>query len=633
MSAFCFRAAILVLAVSLFSGTTVAQQPATPDAPQQNSTRKIRVVPDSLASKAGTAIQWETDYNVALEKSAMSGRPIFWYVPTLNGTFMDRLPVIDRYMLAGPFSWPAIVNLINTKFVPLRMVPKGALPEKFQLQTYEFVEPGFVIVSDQGETVAKVDRLTTLHPEWLFQLIRVNSDEVKSWSEMTGNSNRELLDAAWKSVAENNWTTALPDASAVDESLQMELELLRGMKQFRSGEHQQARETWHNASRRFPDHPLGWKAAAEAQGIGPFVRGFEVFGALSDRARRAGVESAGSAAPSGSFTESELWQNSVAYLTGMQGSNGGFFDSDYDFGGADSLGNVHCSVTALCGMALLRARDEIGDVGAQKQIQSALDRCAAFCMNDENVNSVDRDEVLWAEAYRLRFALELAAANGAKKYTDDIKRIASRLENLQMASGSWFHEYPNSFVTATALLVLADAHDAGFAVDQAKVESGLKRLAGQRFPNGAYPYGTRREGQQDQRRVEPVPASAGRMPLCELARYRWKGVTADDLAGAVATGLEHHELLAKALKYDNHTSTYAYGGFFFWYDMQARSEAIAAIPDGETRRKLAEQQHALIMSLPELDGCFVDSHELGRCYGTAMALISLSDLKRALKAE
>ena len=34
------------------------------------------------------------------------------------------------------------------------------------------------------------------------------------------------------------------------------------------------------------------------------------------------------------------------------------------------------------------------------------------------------------------------------------------------------------------------------------------------------------------------------------------------------------------------------------------------------------------MALPEIDGCFVDSHEIGRCYGTAMALLCLARQSR-----
>ena len=57
--------------------------------------------------------------------------------------------------------------------------------------------------------------------------------------------------------------------------------------------------------------------------------------------------------------------------------------------------------------------------------------------------------------------------------------------------------------------------------------------------------------------------------------------------------------------------------------MQARSEAISKVADEELRAEFFAQQKKLILKTPELDGCFVDSHELGRCYGTAMALICL----------
>ena len=54
-------------------------------------------------------------------------------------------------------------------------------------------------------------------------------------------------------------------------------------------------------------------------------------------------------------------------------------------------------------------------------------------------------------------------------------------------------------------------------------------------------------------------------------------------------------------------------------------EAIGKIKDEALRKKMAKQQRDIIMALPEIDGCFVDSHELGRVYGTAMALLSLAD--------
>ena len=92
--------------------------------------------------------------------------------------------------------------------------------------------------------------------------------------------------------------------------------------------------------------------------------------------------------------------------------------------------------------------------------------------------------------------------------------------------------------------------------------------------------------------------------------------------------LAHHGLLAGVRKYDDHADEHGYGGFFFWFDMLGRTEALLTLPKGELRDRHAAAQRALLRSLPEIDGCFVDSHELGRAYGTAMALICLAALDR-----
>ncbi len=630
-----FFARLLAVAALVAAGLVPVQYAGAfqENAETKNSTRKIRVQPDEIAQRSGSGIHWETDWEVAQGKSVASGKPVFWYVPTIQGSFMDRKPEIDRYMQAGPFSWPAIINLINSRYIPLQMVPDADQARTFGLLAYEFVEPGFVVLTAENQQLAKtVDRLSTLHPHWIYSLLANQVGETESFSGMSGEQGREGLDALWQTVVASDWVEAIPADFVAAPGTEMELELLRGMQQFRNGNQDGAKETWKLASRQYLDSPLAWKAAMEAQGTGPFVRGFEVFGTLNGKAIRAGIDSRGSAAPEGTFSEEELWQRSVRFLLGMQSTSGGFFDSDYDFGGHDSLPNVHAAVTALAGIALIRAWERFPEGDLRTRTGRAIDRAADFCRDDSRLNRSDRDEILWAEAYRLRFLCEANRRAAGDPYAADIARVVQRLENLQMDNGTWYHEYPNSFVTATALISLRDAASSNVAVDQAKVAAGLSRLARQRFSSGAYPYATRDESAEGPRRVEPVPASAGRIPLCELARYLWDAVDQDQLAGAATVGMEHHELLARALKYDNHTNTYAYGGFFFWYDMQARSEAIFHVADSGQRRALARRQHDLIMNLPELDGCFIDSHELGRSYGTAMALISLSLLDDALQS-
>ena len=101
-------ALVMLMAISLSS----------PALAQKNSTRKIRIKPGDFSSQCGSAINWRANLQAALKESKATGKPVFWYVPTLPNTFMDRKPVIDRYMLAGPFSWPRIIDLLNDHTIP-----------------------------------------------------------------------------------------------------------------------------------------------------------------------------------------------------------------------------------------------------------------------------------------------------------------------------------------------------------------------------------------------------------------------------------------------------------------------------------------------------------------------------------
>lgn len=591
---------------------------------RQNTTKTTRAKPMGLAVKAGSGIQWQTDLKKALESSQQSGKPVFWYVPTLQKTFMDRKDVIDQYMMAGPFSWPSIINLINENFTPVKFVPSNQVAAEYGVANYKFVEPGFVVI-EAGKVTGSVDRLTTLHPRWLFEVIKKFVAKDTKWDELSGTNDRTAINQAWASYINRQPIDADLNVPATDV---MELKLLQGMELFRAGKHDQAQKWWGEASQQHPDHPLAWKAANEAQGIGPFVRGFEVFLPLNAQQSQAGVKSLGSAAPEGTFSADQLWTLTATYLLDMQREDGGFYDSDYDFGGIDSMPNVHMAVTAICGWALAKAETRV-DKNLAMRIGPALQKAIAFCTNDQNLNPKDRDEILWAEAYRLRFLSSLSAERKTPELLAFINQVAKRLEDLQSGNGSWFHEYPNAFVTATALIALKDAKQAGANVDTLRIESGLKRLENQRYPNGAYPYSIRRGNPN---RSEPIEASAGRTPLCSFARFLWAQEDDSQLAASAEIGLKYHELLAKALKYDNHTDTHAFGGFFFWYDMHARSEAIAAVGDLAKRKQFAQRQLDLILKLPELDGCFVDSHELGRCYGTASAMLCLCLMQESLAA-
>lgn len=602
---------------------------------ERNSTKKLRVQPSKIAARIGSAVNWRESLAAAQKESRETGRPIFWYVNTVPDTFTDRKIEIDRYMLAGPFSWPKIIELLNSDFIPVRQAPDAKLSQAFDLRPYDFVEPGFLVFDANNHVVARVDHLTTLAPQWLLRLFRAYNGKPQAIEELP---NESIWSLPADSVARTTFESfmARPRRADLDLSVfdgvfenmeqRLEAQLMKGMVQYYSGDHATAQATWRAAVDIDPNHPLAWKAAAEREGFGPFVRGFEVLGPLPSRAWSAGIDSVGSAAPPDCYSQAELWQRGVAYLLAMQRQDGAVIDSDYDFGGTDGLPNVHVAVTSLVGLALLEARAQLPE--QKTELDSALARAADFVRNEQNINEADRDEILWAYAYRLRFLA--ARFRTGEEQIETIHRAVSKLESVQGHRGSWYHEYSNPFVTATALVALADAKQVGANINQDVVDKGLKSLLRDRYGNGAYPYSSGRGNQSNQAEEGDIPGSAGRMPICELALFLWGRSDQKRLQFAMEQSLEHHDKLSIAYKYDNHTSALSYGGFFFWYDMDGRTEAIRYLTNQEAKTTAAKQQQQLVLALPEIDGCFVDSHELGRCYGTAMALQSMGGLSRVL---
>jgi hypothetical protein len=595
--------------------------------PAQNSTRKIRQPPSATAQRAGSAVPWRDSLEAALAEAKEQKKLVFWYVPTVTGSPMDRKPEIDRYLRSGPFSWPTTITLLQTKFVPVMEVPRGEAQKRFGLQRNVFLEPGYLVLDGEGKVKAKVDQLTTFQPEWFEAPLR---RLVGAPSE--GFPCAPALREAWDAYRSGERVRAIELAEALlqkqpADATAAEAHWLVGAALCRDNHRREAETRWQLLADQFPDQPLGWKAAMEAEDFGAFVHGFEDYLPLPVAVLRDDPTEGTRAR--GVYAEDELWARSVAFLLSMDDGDGVVRDSIYDFGGTDSLPNVYAAVTCLVGQALLAAdrRIRTGALklgGAQEaRLQAMLERIRVNSRDDAWLALSDRDEILWARAYSLRFQVQWQQKQALDaEGKAQLQRAVAALLALQPDTGVWFHEYGNPFAIATALIALHDGKAAGAEVDAEKIDKGLRALAMNRTDQGAFTYGHTSTGKPR----ESLEAAAGRMPLCELAMFLFGHSDQEKLQFSVATGLRHHDLMAAVRKYDDHADKYHYGGFFFWFDMLGRAEAIMQIADVAVRDTLRAQQKKLVLDLPEFDGCFVDCHELGRCYGTAMALLCLDAL-------
>jgi hypothetical protein len=620
------------------------------EAPAKNSTRKIRPAPSALAARAGEAVGFRDDLEAALAEAREAGRPVFWYVPEVVGSPMDRKPEIDRYAMAGPFSDPVVVALLRERFVPVRLAADRTLGRRFGVMAGGFLEPGLLVLSSEGEEVLRAHSIVTWSNEWLVALLRRALGEAGAGVPagdvgFGGEPGLSIEHRARIASALRNPDAAAELASWLGsgecEGPADEIAYWRGAALFVARDEDGARAAWRSVGDVDPGSPWAFKAAAEAEGHGPFTRGFEVVGGLVawDFEQDDGV--ATSQAPFGAFDRPQLTARGLEFLMCMQRSNGGFEDSRYDFGGTDSLPNVHVAVSAIVGRAWLRMPAELRRGVLGERLRELYD----YLADDANLALADRDEILWAQAFRVRFFCEWArqAAGGAEGEGEGegeevvllpdprphLERATAGLLALQQDNGAWFHEYPNPFVIATALVALADAADTGVEVPVDAVRRGLEALRHCRPENGAYTYSYPRSAASR----GSVPAAAGRMPLGDHAlslfgaggeRLAAKARDLADLEKALRAAVEHYEELARVRKYDDHASRLGYGGFFFWFDLLTRAEAIVSLPPGSFRDEQAQHLRDEILRLPELDGCFVDSHELGRCYGTACALLSLA---------
>lgn len=654
--------------------------------PVSDAQRKRRTKPSELTKACGTDIPWRDDVDAALADAKAQKRPVFWYVPTVGRSPMDRKKEIDGYMMSGPFSDPDVASILSRKFIPVKQVARGELQTKYGLQRLKFIEPGFLVLEPDGTEMFRLDKLTTHSGEWYVWQLRnalsrrpaLNRESAQAAAAAKSGDRAGLveallaegdLDGAAKAAAgmtgpavlmarlarrrhdaetAASWLRKLGKVTewpteAVVESMRLDLgrsyaqsavNLYRGAERagkasdeatylfgaalHQLNENEEGARVWKELAASGRDNRWTRKASAEAQRLGPFVRCFERYEWIRKDSHLA--------QPDGTRVKRTMddlpWimKQSVDLVLSTQRKNGSWDDSDYDFGGTDSLPNVYVAGTALAGIALMEWHEV-----APEKIEAAVEKALTYLLDESNVASKDRNEIVWAHAYRLVFFEHYLRFGPARRKKDARAKavdVVKMLSDSQLESGGWRHEYPNPMATATVVHALARIKDAKVPTGRAVMEGAAKALASTRGEDGTFSYGLARRGRRSRPGAQ-VPASAGRMPLCELGMLLSGASDQKRLRHALDTAFENHRFLEGARKYDNHADRYGNGGFFFWYDMYYRVEAIKNVAEKKARETYRQRMLDLVLSLPEIDGRFIDSHELGASYGTAMGLICL----------
>ena len=394
------------------------------------------------------------------------------------------------------------------------------------------------------------------------------------------------------------------------------------------GDHLGAMQRFQLVAQRHPTTVFGRRAAANAtlgpddRPLGAAFTGFEAIAYLP--------ESAYAGLPKDTTWQGEkkqpaaLVRGGLEFLLQQQRDDGGFCDSRYAYWPDSELTpNVWVAITAIAMTALWEHRDAVPDL--QERIDRALQRGEAYVLDEKHI-ARERNEECYSDGYRLMyFARRAAAAQDFAvrgRIVERMNAIVQTAGRSQKNSGFWAHEYENAFATGAVLQQVLAAKAAGATVPTEMTDKAAQALLSARFKNGAYVYG----GTAKDEGPTSLKDSAGRMPVCEGALLQLGRSDVEKVRFALNNMWEHMARLETVRRNDFHSDG-ELAGFFFFHTLFHASEVVPLLPE-EERAAHWQRFVELVQRIPEMDGSFLDSHELGRSYGTAMALLVLRNAAR-----
>jgi hypothetical protein len=378
---------------------------------------------------------------------------------------------------------------------------------------------------------------------------------------------------------------------------------------------------------RFADTPFGKRARANVQlgpddrPIGAAFTGFESIRYLPESAYQGMPKDTTWNGPA--LAPKAMALQALQFLLAQQHDDGGFTDARYAYWPSSEITpNVWVAVTGIALSALWEYRSMFPEL--QARIDLALQRGEAFAFDPKRLNR-GANEDCYSDAYRLMYLgrrARDASGDAKQKWIGRMNELVQQAQARQKASGFWAHEYENAFATGAVLQELVAARASGATVPTEVTDKGAAALISARFKTGTFAYG----GAAGEGRGTPLKDAVGRMPVCEGTLLQLGRSDLDKLRFAMNNFWEFMKNLEGVRRNDFHSDG-ELGGFFFFHSVFHASEAVLLLPEEERAAHWAKFT-ALLQDIPEMDGSFLDSHELGRSYGTAMALLTLRNAAR-----
>ncbi len=383
-----------------------------------------------------------------------------------------------------------------------------------------------------------------------------------------------------------------------------------------------ARESFTKITK-FRDGPPAWRAAAVLLGLGVMTGLDPIFW---PEEKTLELCRAKPYAPLSTDEAPRAEKEALAFLLASQRTNGSW-PSPFTLHGARSP--TEAAIAALAGAALLEhsSLEHPGDAKAKTAASAALDFVLSFDL-DRPRSAAAFDNGVWARIFALRFLARCLKEKlgDTDKVLARAKTVVTALEKTQLPTGGWTYfqgagdPRSVSFVTAAALLALNDAKKVQVPVPDALVERAAKVVLSLRRPDGTFDY---MEGKNEA--VSSIEGAA-RSPLCALALARSGQGDAAGIAKSLAAFFEHRSRIRKERgKGLCHTAPEATASYYLLFGYSFAAEALPEVGDVEraaVRAALLED----VLHLRAADGSFCDNPQIGRCPGTALALLTLRRL-------
>ncbi|MHC4561975.1 MAG: prenyltransferase/squalene oxidase repeat-containing protein [Planctomycetota bacterium] len=297
--------------------------------------------------------------------------------------------------------------------------------------------------------------------------------------------------------------------------------------------------------------------------------------------------------------------------------------------------------TALCVMALLQAG------GDDPRATDSLDRAEQWLVDNlSNVRRASLDTIYnnWAHAYAIQAILRLLeqrplSDQRRQELRDLVDLQIDMLNRFRSLNGGWgyYYQFPmqtrppmniaTSFMTATVMLALHEAKQAGFDVPAKMTRTGMMALRHARNPDFSFEYHSYPAFKLPMANLNRRPGTLARTPACHAAMAAWSDRRTTPKI--IQTGLDwfcaRNGWLDVARKgHVPHHSWFKMAGYFYLYGHYYASVCIDLLPD-EKQEFYRDYVAHFLLPKQEKNGSWWDfaNYQYHQAYGTAFGVMAL----------